>query len=404
MNNTGGKASPNIAEDISVIGIRCTGCGACVIACTNNCITMTPDAEGFYYPQIQKQDCISCGKCLRVCPSFSAVPKKKPEIAYAATSKNGKETEKSASGGMFYYAAKFMIERMHGYVCGAVLDDHLGLRHILTNDMSMVSKMQGSKYIQSSVYDCYTGIRELVSSGVNVLFCGTPCQVAGVLKTIGNSECLYTMDVVCHGVPSNLAFAEYVKSMYGTDGFPNLSFRQKNPHIKSIFAYAFDKNSGKRKTIPAFQDPFYQAFLDGANYRECCYTCQYANPERVGNITIGDCANWRAYDLPVDAVLSTLTVNTAKGKRIWNAIADNLQYTQADYDKESRLNKQLSKPTARSSKRDSFYQDINKLSWKQLKDKYCHHRSPKEKIHNFILMHTSARSRYRLCHFLRKMK
>lgn len=387
-------------RDVSGVGNQCTGCGACTQVCAKRCITMKPNNEGFYYPQIDRTICVACGRCVSVCPAIAGFSMQKPIIAYAATSQNVIDGERSSSGGIFFEAASYIIQYLHGYVCGAVLDDQLVLKHIVTNKMTDICKMQGSKYIQSRIDDCYQVIIDLLDQDTNVLFCGTPCQVEGILKVVGNRENLYTMDLVCHGVPSNVKFVEYMKKNYKLKGNVDFSFRQKNAFTNSTFSYAYKINS-KYFSVPAFNDPFYQAFLEGNNYRESCYTCRFACSNRVGDITIGDCANWRAYKLPINRVLSTVLINTEKGEVLWNRISNKMLYCTANYEREKELNQQLHTPTTRKDKRDNFYSDIECCQWKELKRRYCPHRGIKERVRYFVLMHTTPRFRQNLKRFIK---
>lgn len=45
----------------------CCGCGGCYSICPAGAIQMEPDTEGFLYPVIDKEKCILCHKCLKVC-------------------------------------------------------------------------------------------------------------------------------------------------------------------------------------------------------------------------------------------------------------------------------------------------------------------------------------------------
>ncbi len=47
---------------------QCCGCSACYAICPKNAITMIEDEEGFLYPQINIDRCVSCKMCLKVCP------------------------------------------------------------------------------------------------------------------------------------------------------------------------------------------------------------------------------------------------------------------------------------------------------------------------------------------------
>ena len=46
----------------------CCGCSACFAICTKDAIMMKPDEEGFLYPYIDDDKCITCYQCVRVCP------------------------------------------------------------------------------------------------------------------------------------------------------------------------------------------------------------------------------------------------------------------------------------------------------------------------------------------------
>lgn len=46
----------------------CCGCSACASICPADAIEMKPDEEGFDYPFINENKCISCFRCIHVCP------------------------------------------------------------------------------------------------------------------------------------------------------------------------------------------------------------------------------------------------------------------------------------------------------------------------------------------------
>lgn len=387
-------------QDISIIGAKCTGCAACVYVCPKNCISMKADKEGFYYPIIDSEKCINCSMCLKHCPANNEYDLNGEIDVYAATSKE-RETEKSSSGGVFYHVARYVINELNGYVCGAVLEDDLNLHHVVDNRMESVRKMQGSKYIQSNISQfCYNEIKTLLNQGKVVLFSGTPCQCAGMKSVLGEHENFYMMDLICHGTPSNLEFIKYIQKTYNNTEKKDFAFRVKNENEKSTFCYSFREEKVKR-VIPSYKDPFYEAFLNGYNYRESCYNCKYANEKRIGDISIGDCANWRAYSMPIDKVLSTVVINSKKGEDLWNKVSIEMDYVNADYKKEQLLNHQLREPVKRPEQRNSFYSDLDILSFKSLQKKYCYSRSFKDKISHFILMHTTVKTRDKIKHMLK---
>lgn len=90
----------------------CTGCGACYNICPKRCISMSEDAEGFLYPNINEQACIHCNMCKTVCPVENGKCVEltsKPE-AYLAYAKDEKLREEATSGGLFSGISKYIIE------------------------------------------------------------------------------------------------------------------------------------------------------------------------------------------------------------------------------------------------------------------------------------------------------
>lgn len=388
---------------------NCTGCSACVTVCPNNCIQMKLDNEKFKYPVIDTEACIECGRCLKNCPAYRPTEFHKNLAVYAATGKEKKDIEKSSSGGAFYLFAEYIIDVLQGYVCGAILDENLNLVHKVVNKLDEVKKMQGSKYIQSDIGMCYNQILDLLQKGNYVLFSGTPCQAAGLKSIVKKGkEHLFTLDLICHGVPSAYAFSDSIQKMYGMGRYDNFSFRQRNKYILSSYSYSFTKKINAKKTeteairIFSFEDPFYQAFLDGKNYRESCYTCKYASPERCGDITIGDCANSSDYTRLSGQSLSTIIINTEQGKLLWEKVSGKFEYEIADYKKEVRLNKQLHEPVKRTKERDDFYLDLKQMTPQEFKRKYCPKRGYKEKCKHFIIWHVPVAIRIKLKSLLRR--
>jgi len=380
----------------------CTGCLACVNACPWQCIHTQADAEGFQHPVIRIEACLRCGKCFNVCPSCNPFTLRMPDKAYAAFARDAAQTRASSSGGVFQVLAKHMITAMQGYVCGAVMGEDLMVQHILTADMEGVAHMQGSKYVQSNVAACYEEIAGLLARRVPVLFCGTPCQVAGLLRAVhAGLDCLYTADLICHGVPSPGAFRSHMRRHYQLDGLSRLTFRQQDPQDACTYCYHFYYHDRREAMVFPHQDPFYQAFLDGVSLRDCCYRCNYARAERIGDITLGDCARANAFRkadgrFTPDRAVSTVTINTPNGHRLWEAVEQHLLFAPADYQAETRLNGQLHAPMHRPLNRDAFYANLNRLPLRALKRLYCRKRSLKQRLKHIIVRHSTAVCRWNI--------
>ena len=196
---------------------KCTGCGACFSICTRGAIAMCADAEDFLYPRINKTLCVDCGLCQRTCPSLHPYSSREPLDVYAVKAKDDGIRMRSSSGGVFTLLATATIEKQ-GLVFGAVFDSNdWQVYHWGTDNKSGVARLVGSKYVQSEMRDSYNRVYEAVKKGRYVLFSGTPCQVAGLKHYFGvkpyvDVNKLLLVDIVCHAVPSPLAWRKYLEN------------------------------------------------------------------------------------------------------------------------------------------------------------------------------------------------
>lgn len=162
---------------------KCSGCRACEKSCTAHAITMQENDEGFLYPIIDEAKCVDCGKCSKVCPIENAKGVK-PLAVYAAVHSDSKILMDSSSGGMFSAIAHPVFDA-GGTVFGCVLDSEFNVIHQAAKDADTLSKMRGSKYVQSNVMNTYSEVKNLLKKGEQVLYTGTPCQIAGLKSYLG---------------------------------------------------------------------------------------------------------------------------------------------------------------------------------------------------------------------------
>lgn len=348
--------------------IKCCGCGLCSFKCPKHAITMKEDEYGFIYPYIDKTKCINCGICKKVCQ----YDKKNNEISYniktyAAFSNDSKILNSTASGGIFTSIAKSFIED-NGVVFGCSLikeNNDFIVKHIKVDKIKDLEKLKGSKYVQSDITNIYEEILKELKEGKKVLFSGTPCQVASI-KSIVNSSCLYTIDIICHGVPSNKMFNDYINFLNETKNIRiyNYKFRDKKKGWGLYYCYYYyDLKKEKYSYVcePAFKSSYYQMFLDSYTYRENCYNCPYANDRRVGDITIGD--YWgiviehpeliSSDGIKPEKGVSCIIVNSIKGEYLLNYYNNNFVIYYSDYNKVKKHNHQLN-----HSSRKPIYSEI----------------------------------------------
>lgn len=346
---------------------NCCGCSACMNVCPKQAISMVENQYGFVYPKIDTQLCIECGACKKVCSYQKENNGVIPNKTYILVNKNKPQIMKSASGGAFSAIATKVLEE-DGVVFGAAYvkeDGKLKVKHISVTDIAELPRLQGSKYVQSSVGFAYKEVRQYLQQGRKVLFSGTPCQIEalkGFLKK--EYDNLILVDVICHGVPSQRMFNQYVdllKEKYKMD-IDDFSFRNKKEGW-DIF-YLNISNSKKKKDIFWELSSYYWLFVKGYTYRENCYSCKYANQKRISDITIGDYweirnqhselfkdDKWFEYGYEG---ISCVMVNNDKGQNVIESISDRIELLPTTYKKVSAGNGQLKHPTPCPKERDTL--------------------------------------------------
>lgn len=353
----------------------CTGCGACENICPNGAILLSGNYEGFLYPNLNRSKCSNCGLCLHICPAQNSKDEYQLAHGYVAFTDLKRIYDGSSSGGMFALAAERFIAEKKGYVCGAAFDKEMKVVHQLTNRRCKIHTMQGSKYVQSNMVNIYAKLKRILLDGHSVLFCGTPCQVAGIKSYIQkNKTKLYTMDLICQGVPSPLLLKKYIDEEYQQSykQIENLLFRTKDRYEKYGYNVIAKYNDGSSKFRIGRLDPFMELFLSQGTYRESCYKCKFAQRFRQGDLTIGDCGCSVDYHKKYPGkTLSFISINNSKGQMLWDAIHRYCVFTISDIEKEIYINKQLRTPSERPSWRNSIYKDLSRMSIRELNKQYC---------------------------------
>lgn len=313
----------------------CCGCTACVNACPVQCIVMRRDREGFDYPVANPDICIKCGKCEAVCPVLNPRPESEPLAVFAARSEA--DMQGSSSGGVFpMLAGKFLREG--GVVYGAAFMEDMTVGHVDVTDAAGLERLKGSKYVQSDLYAVFEEIREQLKDGSDVLFTGTPCQIAGLHDYLGErKEGLVTVDIACHGVPSPGLWEKYVAAIEKRYGgtLCRVSFRDKSKSWRQ-YELRFDilkDGAMESHHVYKMDDPYMALFLQDMTLRPSCYSCPARNGRSGSDLTVADL--WNVYEAAPefddDRGASLVLVNTDAGRQIFDALVmDGLKTLPAD--------------------------------------------------------------------------
>ena len=340
---------------------KCCGCSACVNVCQHHAISIQPDKLGFPYPVVDMDNCVDCGLCDAVCafvPDVSAAQivqnDAKVEVL-AARHDDADILAQSQSGGAFS-AIAVQVLNDGGVVYGAAFDQSHLVRHIKVDSVEGLSALRGSKYVQSDLSDIFRQVRSDLRSGTKVLFCGTPCQVAGLRSFIPVTmqDGLYLVDFVCHGVPSPSVWKDYLDYMSRQGTIVKANFRDKSVAGWKEHKETFIYNNGKKNVADSFRVLFYKNIM----LRHSCSVCPYNIMNHKSDVTIADF--WGVDEIipQMDGPEGTSMVicNTSDGQELMVRASDVLNIVTAvlDYDFMSRRNPNLVRPARIDKDRMAF--------------------------------------------------
>lgn len=352
-------------ESVTVSGEEacCSGCGACASVCPQKCIKLKPNVNGFLIPEIDQIACIQCGKCKRICPFFNKPTCSESIKVVAAYTK--KPEKKSASGGIGNVVSKRFIKD-GGVVYGAAYDDSLKVRIVRVDREDQLERLQGSKYVQADMRNVIEQIIDDLKAGNNVLFTGTPCEVAGVRVAVERHKLqnnLYTVEIICHGTPSPQMFADYLEwaeKHYGKK-IKTYAFRAKEKDTDKDFLVRIGFADESDIVLSGFKDPYYKLFMSSKWFRESCYECPFASKQRIADLTIGDF--WNAERLPNSygkgRRISVVLINSTKGQKMLEMIQEKVKIAESTWRVAKDGNPNLFRPTRKNSGY-IVYSDVDK--------------------------------------------
>lgn len=359
----------------------CTGCMACYNACTKNAIKMQPNEEGFLHPEINARRCIDCGVCSKVCPINKPPAMYKPLKIFSGWSNNEETRLISSSGGAFTEISKLILAQK-GVVFGVAMDENIEARHIFIENEHDLYRLQGSKYVQSIIGNTYKEVKLFLQEGKTVLFSGTPCQIAGLYNFLRKDyENLYTVDLICHGVPSPKVFADYKDYISESIKEPvkDIKFRCKKSswifYNMGINSHVEKNKSTKYSYIGHYYaDPYIRAFLRDNILRPNCYQCRYTSLQRISDFTIADWWGYKATtndDKDFDRKgVSLIMCNTNKAVSLSSHLNMNLR--NRNLEEALRTNQSLKKPFPMPITRSEFWKDYQAKTFGEMVTKWMY--------------------------------
>lgn len=353
----------------------CCGCSACFNICPQNAISMKSDKQGFKYPSIDVNKCVQCGLCKRVCAFQNDQIKINKNLhTYAAKHIDEDVRANSTSGGAFTAISDWFINN-GGVVYGVKFNKDIVAVHSRATTIKQRDEFKGSKYVQSELNTTFEDIKKDLNDNKKVLFTGTPCQCDSLCSFLTTSKTdfsnLILCDIVCHGTPSPLIFAEHIKYL-----------EKKSKSKVKDYACRHKVNGWHSHTercvyengVADYQTQYSQAhkkiFYSHNTLRPCCHNCKYTSINRHSDITIADYWGIEKIlpEFDDDKGVSLILINTLKGETLFNDIKHNLIYIETNV--QDCLQPQLIKPTACSPKREEFWKDYRKKGYEYILKKY----------------------------------
>ncbi len=350
----------------------CSGCHACYSVCPRQCITMCGDEESFLYPKIDKDNCINCGKCTAVCMDIEN-ERGKIGKGYACINRDKEMRRQSSSGGVFGLLAEYILTR-GGVVFGAAFDENFDVHHIYIEDAADLYKLRGSKYVQSTIGETYREAKQFLEAGRQVLFSGTPCQIAGLVSFLGKTyENLILQDIICHGVPSPKVWDMYkqYQEAKAESKITGVGFREKETGWKT-YSVKFSFENGKTYVEKFHNNSYMKAFLQNLALRPSCYQCRTKKLERQSDITLADFWGIEKLlpEMDDDKGASLVFVNSEKGEKLFSLIREKMQVQPVDIQTAVSYNTAAYQSVEMPKKRAAFLKNVSAETFRELVEKY----------------------------------
>lgn len=358
--------------------VDCCGCNACGDVCAKNAISFVTDGEGFWYPQVNRDLCVDCGLCDKVCPiqnKASHISRFDEPLTFAAYTKDEAIRLDSTSGGIHSMLALKMYKK-NAYIGGAVYNADHTVSQIVDDNPARLPEIRSSKYLQSNAEGVYKEVKKLLKDGKKVLFCGTPCQIHALYNVVGKDwDNLYTCDFICRGVNSPKVFLKYMEMLERQFGAKATEIKFKNKKWGwHNFSMRVNFENGKEYCKDRYHDLFFIGYLQAGNFtRPSCYECQFKGFPQKSDITLADFWGIEKIDKAMDQDKGTslVMVNSEKGRELFDSIKDSIVWRQFTMDYARKGNPAMEGSLSSANpNRAAFFADLDKLSFEKVAVKH----------------------------------
>lgn len=349
---------------------KCTGCGACVSICAKKAIILKEDLYGSLRPFVDSEKCINCGLCKKVCPNNQNLSFSKVKKVYVAYSFDKSVYNKAASGGIASELYKIAIKN-NWFSMGTCFDRHTGVFYKEVKDVYDLDWACSSKYVYSNMLPAFNCYCEHLSKNEYAIFIGLPCQCAALysylnLKNKKFTENLFLVNIICHGVPNwkfldeHLDFIEKksekrISKIFFRSKTADESHRGGNSYALHLRCISDDSQEFYICDMHK-KESYGNAFLSNLIFRENCYSCSYAKPERFCDLTIGDYDGLGCeveYNNPVKQV-SCVLCYTEKGNVLVKELKESCYLENRPLPEPFKYNGQLNYPSVPHKNRGKF--------------------------------------------------
>lgn len=349
-----------ILEDMD----QCTGCAACAQICPCDAIRMAENEEGFQFPNADPERCNDCGLCRRTCPVARPLmePHADAPAVHACIAHDPEVRRLSSSGGAFTVLAQSVLAQ-GGAVFGAAFDETFRVVHRSAESVTDLDRLRRSKYVQSDVARTFLEARQLLDAGRPVLYCGAPCQVAGLRAFLGRPHPgLIACDFVCSGVPSPRVwrmFLEELSARYGGK-ITDVSFRRKT---RGWYGYhmAITFDTGATYDVKAKKEAFFIGFGKNLFNRKSCADCRFRTLRSAADLTLADYWGiWKTGkpEYRDDQGVSLVMAHTPAGQAALDAAAQAMRIEKRTYAEAESSNPRMTSSCPMSPARSAFFQDV----------------------------------------------